>query len=559
VIGPLGARLATAARFFVALARNRDLRSVQLAFFGFNAVEYGTWVAILLYAYEATGPTSVGVVAVVMLVPAALLAPVAAALGDRIRRGRFLFVGYVVQAIAMGLVAAAMLADLEPWLVYLSAGVASACLTTTRPAQGALLPALARTPEELTAANGLSAVFEGAGVLVGPLGAAAILAVASPAEVIVAGVAVLAIAAVLAARVRRLGFDEPASGEDVAAPSDPSASPPAGSLLEGLALLARQREPRLLVGLLASRMVLIGALDVLFVLAALELFHSGESGAGLFNAALGAGGMIGGAATLGLAGGRRLGAALVLGAVMFGACIGIIGTAPSSATALVLVAVAAVGLSLMDATGRTLLQRTVPDEVLARVFGVLEGLAMAGLAVGSISVPALVSWFGLERAIAVYGVLLPAFALVAIPGLRKVEARVRIPARELDLLEKVALFAPLRPQVLESIARRATWLVARSGSRLMTEGDPGDRFYVLGSGRLTVARAGALLSVLDEPGEGVGEIALLLDVPRTATVTVEEDAEVLVLDRADFLEAVTGHPQVARDAHRLAVRRMSTP
>ena len=161
-------------------------------------------------------------------------------------------------------------------------------------------------------------------------------------------------------------------------------------------------------------------------------------------------------------------------------------------------------MSLMDATGRTLLQRVVSDEILARVFGVLEGLTMAALGLGSILVPALVAWFGLEGAIVAFAALLPALALLSIPGLRRIHASAVVPERELTLLAKVEMFAALRPQVLESVARRSTWMAAPAGTVLMAEGDPGDRYYVLASGRLDVTRGGEYLATLSEPGDGVG-------------------------------------------------------
>lgn len=564
VIARLTTRLVTSLRVFAVLARNRDLRNVELSFLGFNAVEYGTWVAILLYAYEATGPASVGVVALVQLIPAAVLAPVAASIGDRIRRHRYLLLGYIVETLAMGAVAVAMIAEVEPLIVYALASIQAATLTMTRPAVWALLPELAERPEELTAANGLSSVFEGAGVLVGPLGAAAILAVGTPADVFLVGAGVLALAVLLAARVRATAVPESEVDrqriETIKSDQSPAPSgePRRARLFEGFLLLARQRDPRLMVGLLSSRMVLIGALDVLFVLMALELFETGESGAGILSAALGVGGMVGGAVTVGLAGRRRLGPALVAGAVAFGACISAIGLAPSEVAAAGLIAVSALGLSLMDATGRTMLHRVVSDAALARVFGVLEGMNMVALGLGSIVVPLLVAWLGLEATIVAVGALLPALAVIAIPGLRRIDDGAFVPGRELELLEKVAMFAPLRPQVLESLARRALWISTPRGSILMTEGDPGDRYYVLGSGRLDVTRSGEVVRTVGTSGEGVGEIALLDDVPRTATVTVAEDAELLVLEREDFLTAVTGHPEVTRAARRVADDRMSS-
>ena len=544
-MGRLLDKLGASIGFFLSLTRNRPLRNALLAYLLFSAVEYGTWVAFLVYAYEATGPASVGIVALILLIPAALFAPAAAAIGDRIPRGRFLLLSYATQTLAMATVAVAMLLGAVPLMVYAFACLASASVTMTRPAQGAVLPALAERADELTAANGLMAVFEGAGVLLGPLCAAAILAFASPGGVVAAGAMALGGATLLAATVRT---PRP--------PTLPDEEESAPSWFEGVRLIARDREPRLLIVLLASRWILLGALDVLFVLMALELFDTGRSGPGVLTAALGAGGMIGGAATVALVGRRSLGPLLVLGALVFGIPIILIGMFPSPTSAIVLLAAGAVGLSLMDATGRTLLQRVVDDDVLARVFGVLEGLSMAALGLGSILVPVLVAWLGLQGSIVAFGALLPALALLGIRGLRRIDAHAVVPERALRLLSHVAMFAPLRPETLEWIARKSTWVHAPEGGVVIAEGDAGDLYYVLSSGAVDVTRSGTWLHTFSEPGDGFGEIALLYDVPRTATVMAVEDTELLAIDRRDFLTAVTGHAEVAGAAERVARERM---
>ena len=154
------------------ILRSRDLRRIFGAFLLFNMAEFGTWVAVLLYAYERTGPASVGIVALVQLVPAALAAPPAAGLGDRFPRHRVLFGGYVVQAVATGLTAAMMAVEAPVVVVYAAAAFAAASVVVARPTQSAMLPSLSQTPEELTAANGAAGVVEGIGVLLGPLLAA---------------------------------------------------------------------------------------------------------------------------------------------------------------------------------------------------------------------------------------------------------------------------------------------------------------------------------------------------------------------------------------------------
>ena len=228
----LWTQLRVTVRVVRAVLRSPALRRVELAFLTFNAVEFGTWVAILLYAYAAIGPTSVGVVAVAQLVPAAIVAPLSANLGDRFPRDRVLFAGYVAMAVAFGATWIAMAAEAGPVLVVIAAAFAAASLSVIRPTQGALLPSLARTPEELTAANGLSGTVEGVGLLLGPLLAAAILGSASPAAVFGAATAGCLIAAALVVRLPR-----PASAVDLAA--RPGLVEPAdrGGLLDGLRIV----------------------------------------------------------------------------------------------------------------------------------------------------------------------------------------------------------------------------------------------------------------------------------------------------------------------------------
>ena len=243
-------QLGISLRVVRAILRNPSLRRVQLAFLLFNAVEFGTWVAILLYAYEAIGPTSVGLVAVVQLVPGAVLAPFIAGLGDRIPRDRLLFLGYLAQMAAYGATWVGMALGAAPLVVVLAATCAATALSVTRPAQGSLIPSLSRTPEELTAANGLSGTMEGAGMLVGPLIAAAILAVATPTTVFGAATIGSLIAATLVVRL-------PSAGMPVADPDEPRRPDTAdrSSLLDGLRLVARHGSTRIIVAILALRMV----------------------------------------------------------------------------------------------------------------------------------------------------------------------------------------------------------------------------------------------------------------------------------------------------------------
>ena len=533
------------------LGRNTGLRRVLWAFLLFTSAEYGTWVAILLYAYERTGPTSVGVVALVQLVPAALFAPVAASLGDRFPRDRVLAFGYLIQAVAMATTALAMAAAAPIFVVYPLAIVTATSVVITRPTQSALLPSLAIAPDELTAANGASGVVEGIGLLLGPLLAGAIVAVAEPAAVFLVAAIALLVAGVGVFRLRptdrleTVVLREDASVEDAIDVG----------IREGLRTLVADRDARLVVGLLTARQLMVGTVDVLFVLLALDLLGMGEPGAGLLSGALGAGAIIGGALTVEVVGRSRLARIAALGAIAWGVAMAGIGLTASAWVAPILVVGGGAGLAIVDIAGRTMLQRSIRDEVLARVFGLQEGLAMAGLAAGSLLVPILVAAVGLVTTIIITGAFLPILVALWWRGLDDLDRRAVVPVREIALLRRSSMFRPLPGPQLEAVARRAAWVTIPAGTTVIREGDAGDRFYVLASGRLDVDRGGRHLRTVDAVGDGVGEIALLRDVPRTATVTAGSDASLLAIDRAPFLAAITGHPGAFAAAEQEAASR----
>jgi MFS family permease len=277
---------------------NPSLGRVQLAFVAFNAGEWGVWIAMLVYAYERGGATTAGFVALAQLVPAAIFAPVAATLGDRHRPGRVLASGYLVQSVALAATAATLLLDGPPLLAYGLAAVAATAVTITRPAQAALLPALARTPDELTATNVVSGWTESISMLAAPALAGVLLGWHGPGAVFAVMAALLLAACVLVSSVP--------GPEPVAHPGEEGGA---------FRLLVREPGARLLVAVLGAQYIVIGALDVLFVVLAVSVLELGGSGAGYLNAAFGAGGVMGIAVTVALVGRSRLVPPLVLGVV----------------------------------------------------------------------------------------------------------------------------------------------------------------------------------------------------------------------------------------------------
>jgi MFS family permease len=558
-VNSVGRQAAATSRVLRAVLRSPALRRVLAAFLLFNAAVYGTWVAVLVYAYGATGPASVGIVALVQLLPAAAFAPVAAVLVDHHRQNRVLMVGYAAQAITFGLVAAGMLAGAPPVLVYVAAAAAAAATTLTRPAQGSLLPGLSRTPEELTASNSLAGTVEGIGVLLGPLAGALVLAVTTPGIAWVAGAVACGLAALLAFRLPRpatpriegIHEGEAEAGVGRAMVEDG----PGTRVVGGLRALAGNEDTRLIVALLAIRMLSSGAVDVLFVLLALDVLGMGQAGAGLLTAALGLGTVLGGGASLGLVGRQRLAPALAVSTVVWGLAMALAALAGRPWVVIALVAAAGVGFATLDVTGRTILQRVTPDRLLSRVLAALEGIGLLCLAVGSALVPLLAAAVGVPGALFVVALLLPAAVAVVWRPLRRIDRHAHVPLRELALFQRNPIFASLPAPQLETVARRARWITPSQGEMIIREGDPGDRFYVLESGELDVTVHGRRLRLMATPGDGVGEIALLRDVPRTASVSAREPSVLLGLDREDFLAGVTGHEatltagQQAADAH----------
>ena len=167
---------------------------------------------------------------------------------------------------------------------------------------------------------------------------------------------------------------------------------------------------------------------------------------------------------------------------------------------------------------------------------------MAAMGIGGALAPVLVAAFGVRGAVVSAGLLLPAVAVLIGGRIRRVDRAAKVPARELELLRSLDLFAPLSPHALEDRAWRLVPVTAAPGEVVIKEGDQGDRFYVVEDGEVAVSQEGRPLNTLGA-GTYFGEIALLHDVPRVATVTAVTHATFLALDRGEFLESLMSHPK----------------
>ena len=526
--------------------RNRDLRRVAFAYTLFSLTEFAVWIAMLVYAYQQGGATAAGVVALVQLAPAAVFAPIGGLLADTRRPERVLTGGYAAQAVAMAATAATLLGGGAPALGYALAAAVTTAITVPRPAQAVLTPRLARAPEQLTGFNVLVGWIESIALLVAPALTGVMLIFASPGAVF-AVCAGLALGAGLL--VRSLGRDRTRPAADHAATSGFIVE-----ILAGFRAVAVNSGVRLLVLFLVAQCVAIGAIDIIAVVLALDVLDIGESGVGYLNAALGAGGLLGAAAAVTLIGRRHLVPPLLLGALCFGVAVALLGVYPTVAGAFVLLVVAGSGSVVLDVAGRTLLQRVAPAELLARVFALYEALSQAGYAVGAILVPVLIGVGGAKAALVATGALMPLIVLTRFVALRSIDASATAPIVEISLLRSLPIFAALPAPALESLARSLVEIRAEAGTEILREGDAGDRFYAIADGEVEVTRRGDHVATRVR-GEGFGEIALLHDVPRTATATAGTDVVLYALEREPFVLAVTGHAATTRAAEQIVLER----
>lgn len=541
-------RIAESAAAFRDVVQNEELRRLELAWAAHITGHWAYIVAVSVYAYGVGGEAAVGLLLLLRFVPAALIAPFAGLLADRYRRERVLLAVNITRLVLVGASAVCVFLDVEPIVVYALAVAAAIATTPFRSAQAALTPSLSRSPNELTAANAVASTIESLASFIGPALAGLLLVVASTGTVFVVTAALAAVSLVFVVGIHA---PQPMRTREV------EATTIASEALAGFRTLAREPTLRVLVGLFTAQTFVAGAVQVYIVVAAIELLDLGDGGVGFLNSAMGVGALVGGVLALSLTGVRRLSPAFMLGVVLWGAPLIAMGLWPVAGLAMIMLAVLGIGNSLVDVAAFTLVQRAVPDEVLARVFGVIQMLWLASVGVGAMVAPLLIDWLGLEGALIATGVFLPALVLLFGRKVAQIDAAAGVPdPDELRILASVPIFAPLPVMTLEHLASRLVPLRLEPDTVIIREGDAGDRFYIVAEGTVEVSEYGRPLSELS-PGGYFGEISLIRDVPRTATVTTTTQVVVYALDREDFLAAVTSHAPSTEAAEEVVSSRLA--
>ena len=511
------------------------MRRLVLAFFAFMLIETITWTGSLVYAYQQGGAREVGLAAFGLLAPAVLIAPLASFCGDRFHRVHVLAFSYLLIGLCSAAVAVLMRVESTAIVVYIAASATAAAVTFPRPAMGALLPCTATTTDELTAANVCVGVAQSIGIAAGPAIAGVLLTTSSVDSLFAVSAVLGLIASGSVVSVRQViheTLDERVTLGDIR-----------GETLAGLRLLRTQRRPRLIVGLMGLNASMIGVLDVSSVVIAIDFLGRDEGFTGALASAQGVGAIIGASLGVLLVGRRRLAPLMIIAATV--QCLPLVGfTAPPTAvTALAIFVLCGAGISLSDLCGQTMLQGITPDDVMARVFGCLEGFRMASIAIGSIVCSTLLDQFGNRSGLLIMAFSIAGLVWISTPGVLAIDRARPAPNEDLlAVLRSTTIFAPLPAYALEQLMINMRLIEPTAGEIVIEQDAPGSTMYLVAAGELIVSRDGVEIARCRR-GDYFGELAVLHDQPRNATVIANGNAVLYELGRDVFLEAVTGHPR----------------
>lgn len=563
--------------------RNPALRKLNLAFAGSAIGDWAYATAMAVWVYSIGGLTAVGIWGTVRLIVMAFVTPFASVLVDRYSRKRIMVTADVLRASVILVCAFLVWTEAPVWTVLVLATLTSIFAAPFRPAVAALLPHLVERPEELTAANGTSSTIDSLSFFIGPAIGGLLLTFTTVPVVMLVNVASFVWSALLVASIRERDAErtpnavaETADAEtvgDTILDTDGGSAPAAAAdhaadaaeaesesfvqeTVAGFKTIWTASDLRLVSLVYCAQTIVAGASVVYGIAMAVEMTNFGPNGVGYLDSMFGVGAIIGGLVALGRASKMKVATDFGWGVILWAIPLLLAAVFPHTWAALLAVAIMGFGNPLVDVNAVTMVQRLGNDKVMGRIFGALETGLIAAMALGSVLMPLLLHWFGLRWALAILAIGVSAAVLPFMGRLRRMNTTLGEP-EGLKLLRALPLFAPLEPKSLELVAQQLGRIEVAAGDTVITEGATGDRFYVVESGALTASFRGEVLSH-QGPGDPFGEIALLRDVPRTATVVADEPSVLLTLDREDFLAAVTGNSEVRGRADDLIARRTPT-
>jgi MFS family permease len=547
------ARLLPSARIgaLLTLHSRPALRQIQTAWAGSFAGEAIAAVAFSVLAYRSAGATGVAFLVAVQLLPTAVLAPVLAALAARVRRERLALVVDAARALIAAVAAGLSSAGAPREALFALAAALTIATAVSNPPRRALLPLLVREPGELTAAGVVIGLVQAVAQTAGPLLAAVLFGVSGATAALIASALCFAGAAIAEARLPNTSdvAHRPAGDRQRVAEEAMRI------LSRGFRAVRSDPELRLVTGLFAAKNLGRGALNVLIVVVPLALLGLGSASVGWLTTVLGAGGVLGGLAATTLVGRRRMIPAMAAGLALWGLPLIAIGGFPYLAAAVVGLLVLGTGNTITDVAGYALIGRSARDDLIGAVYSVHEAVRAIAIVVGSAVTAAIVELAGTREALVAAGAGLVAAA--ALGALLRGREHSREPRPEwLQLIRANPLFGWLPPIAAARLASRLEPFDLGAGATLLREGDPGDRAYLLEAGELVAEQRGREIGRV-QPGGVVGEVALLRNAPRMATVRAVVDSRLLTIERDEFLAAVTGNAGAREEAERLVLGRLA--
>jgi len=525
---------------------NPALRRMELALAASMVGDWAFATAITVYAYQVGGAKLVGLWFAVRLVLMAIFSPLASSLADRFARKKVLIVSDLTRAVLIAAAAVLVLNDAPTAAIIVISTITGLIGCVVRPTRVAWMPSLTNRPDELTAANGASSTVESLAYFAGPALGALLVATTNIATVFGLNVVTFLISVALVAGIRPVARESHAPAVRRNALRE---------VVGGFREIGHNRDLLLLSTLACAQTLVHGAIMVLGVTWAVELLERGPAAVGIIDSAFGVGAIVGGLLAISRATKNHLALDVAIGTALWSLPLLLIVAWPSPVAVFAAVILMGLGNPLVDVNFTTIVQRMVPGDRLGRVWGAFEGALYSSMAMGALATPFLLEHLGMPWTLTILATLVGVPALLLLRRCVRLDATLR-PPEGTDLLRGIPIFSPMPQAAIESLARSLVDEAAVAGSAIVREGESSDRFLVIRSGRVEVTQDGRHVR-FEGPGEFFGEIGLLRDVPRTATVTAVEDTELWSLAREPFLEAVSGTDEAFTAADEIVSRRLA--
>jgi len=535
------------------MVANAAVIRAAVAFMAFNLTLHGAWLAAVVYAFDRGGAKEAGIVAVATLIPGALLSPFVTVWFDRYPPNLALAGGFVFQGAALIGMSVAIASGIPRFSVYALMGLWVIVMGSSRPTMSAVLPRIVIDPTELAAANAIIGTIETLGLALGPAAAGLIFYTVDSEYVAFVGFGVAMLAAAAVAVTIRM---DPRMQEVDDIGIDIESTSVSATVVAGLRLLGSMAGPRHLVILMAAAQSIVGVLEVGVVVIAIDHMGRSDATAGVLAAAIGIGAIGGSALTFGFVGRRRLSPWIAVGALCATAPIALVAATTDTVVIVALMVVAGLGRPLVAVAGRTLLQGLSTDDVLARVFGVFEGLAFFAVALGSAAFALIAEVATTEAALVITAAVPCAIAIALLGRIRRIDdARPAIDAELLATMRTIPIFTPLAAfRVEQMLVNMQKWTFGPNAP-VFNKGDQGDELFVVTSGWAHIDLDGDAVGT--RRGGFFGEIALLRDQPRMASVRAgSEGMTAYTLDRETFMSAIATAPLSSARSERVVAQRL---